>query len=153
MERVMKLKARDVMSSDVACCSKSTSLQEVAKMMVDCDCGEIPVVDEVGRPVGVVTDRDIVCRAVARGRNTLELTARDCMSSPVTTVGSGASIDEVCGLLEQNRIRRVPVVDRDGRCVGIVSQADIARSASKRAAADVLRSVSEPTERASATAH
>ena len=147
------MRVRDLMSSNVACCQTDTPLQEVAKMMVDCDCGEIPVADRSGRPVGVVTDRDIACRAVAQGRNALELTAGDVMTAPALTVTPEVSLAECCEMLEANQIRRLPVVDESGRCVGIVSQADIARHASKRNTAEVLRRVSEPSVRASAVAH
>ena len=75
---------KEVMTASPTCCLAETSLQEVAKMMVDNDCGEIPVIDsnETKKPLGVVTDRDIVCRTVAQGRNPLDLTASDCMSTP-----------------------------------------------------------------------
>jgi CBS domain-containing protein len=146
------MKVRDIMSSDVACCRTDTPLQDVAQMMVECDCGEIPVADDAGRPVGVITDRDITCRAVARGRNPLELTAADCMTRPALTVHPEASIDECCVMLEENQIRRAPVVDLEGRCVGIVSQADIARHASRRTTAEVVQRVSTPSPRASAIA-
>src|SRR6266568_4202653 len=76
------MKVRDMMTGDPACCTAETSLPEVARMMVDRDCGEIPVVDNTSSkvPIGVVTDRDIVCRTVANGLNPLDLTAADCMS-------------------------------------------------------------------------
>jgi CBS domain-containing protein len=120
-------------------------------MMVDCDCGEIPVVDnrESMRPVGVVTDRDITCRIVAEGKNPLEMMAADCMSTPCITIRDTASVDECCHLLEEHRIRRVPVVDGNGRCIGIVSQADIARRIDDYAR-EVVRQVSQPS---SHTAH
>jgi CBS domain-containing protein len=143
------MKVRDIMSDNVACCGSDTPLQDVAGMMVDCDCGEIPVADEGGRIIGVITDRDITCRAVARGRNPLELTAADCMTSPVVTVHADTSFDDCCNALEGNQIRRVPVVDEAGRCVGIVSVADIARGASGRTTAEVVQRVSRPSPRAS----
>ena len=146
------MKVNDVMSTNVACCVKDTPLKEVAQMMVDCDCGEVPVTDAAGRPVGVVTDRDITCRAVAKGRNPLELTAADCMTSPALTVTPDASLDECCEMLEANQIRRMPVVDATGRCVGIVSLADIARDAPKGETAKVVQRVSQPSVRASAVA-
>jgi CBS domain-containing protein len=119
-------------------------------MMVDCDCGEIPVVDDAGRPVGVITDRDITCRAVAQGRNPLQLSAQDCMTGPALTVTPETSLADCCRLLEENQIRRVPVVDDTGCCIGIVSQSDVARHASKRTTAEVVQRVSEPSVRASA---
>lgn len=136
---------REMMSTNVACCKTDTPLREVAKLMVDCDCGEIPVADRDGRPVGVLTDRDIVCRAVARGRNPLELRAGDVMTSPPVTIPADVALSDCCDVLEQNQIRRVPVVDGEGKCIGIVSQADIARHASKTETAEVVQRVSQPT--------
>jgi CBS domain-containing protein len=133
------------MSTNPACCGPETSLQDVARMMVDHDCGEIPVVDRDNRPVGVITDRDITCRTVAQGRNPLELHARDCMSSPVVTGTPDMDVDECCRKMEHHMIRRLPIVDAQGSCCGIVSQADIARSASARDTAELVRDVSAPT--------
>jgi CBS domain-containing protein len=118
--------ARDVMTPDPACCSPNTTLDTVAKMMVENDCGEIPIVDVSDRPVGVVTDRDIVCRVVAEGKNPMAHTAEECMTSSVVAVRTDASIDEVISTMEDHQIRRVLVVDEGGCCAGIISQADIA---------------------------
>jgi CBS domain-containing protein len=139
------MKVKDVMSKNVACCGSDTPLQDVAAMMVDCDCGEIPVADGRGRLLGVVTDRDITVRTIAQGRNPLMLTAADCMTSPAVTVEEEMSIADCCDTLEQNKIRRVPVVDTAGRCIGIVSLADIAREASGRKTAEVVQEVSKPS--------
>ena len=138
------MKVKDVMSKNAACCGSDTPLQDVAAMMVDCDCGEIPVSEARGRVIGVVTDRDIVVRGIARGRNPLELVAGDCMSCPAVTVPADMNIKDCCDVLERNQIRRVPVVDAGGACIGIVSLADIARNASGRATAEVVQEVSKP---------
>src|SRR5688500_15966494 len=79
------MRVRDIMSKNVACCSPETSLPEVARMMVDNDCGEIPVVTVSRVPIGVVTDRDITCRTVAEGKNPLLMEAGDCMTTPCVT--------------------------------------------------------------------
>jgi CBS domain-containing protein len=139
------MRVRDIMSKNVACCSPETSLPEVARMMVDNDCGEIPVVNASRVPIGVVTDRDITCRAVAEGKNPLLMEAGDCMTTPCVTVTPETSLEECCETLESNRIRRVPVVDETGACCGMVSQADIARHAPKTETAEVVKKVSEPS--------
>ena len=146
-----EMKVQDVMSKDVACCGINTSLQDVASMMVDYDCGEIPVSDTDGRLAGVITDRDIVIRTVARGINPVELIARQCMTTPAVTVTPETSIKDCCDVLERNQIRRVPVLDASGCCCGIVSLADIARHASGRATAEVVQEVSKPAVRTSAS--
>ena len=139
------MRVKDIMSTTVACCSPDTTLPEVARMMVDNDCGEIPVVNASGVPIGVVTDRDITCRAVAEGMNPLSMVAGDCMTTPCVTVTPETSLDECCQALEKNKIRRVPVVDEAGACCGMVSQADIARNAPKSETAEVVKKVSEPS--------
>jgi CBS domain-containing protein len=123
-----------------------TPLQEIARMMVQCDCGEIPVVERLGlaKPVGVVTDRDIVTRAVAEGRSPLTLTAGDVMTSPAVTAKEAEGIDNIKRLMERHQIRRVPVVDQNGLICGIVSIADIARHDSRKDTGEVVRQVSAP---------
>lgn len=140
------MRAFDLMSSFPACCEPRQSLAEVARLMVDHDCGDIPVVDthDSARPIGMITDRDIVCRAVARGLNPLTLRAEDCMTTPVFTVSPDTSILECCRLMEERQIRRLPIVDQDGRCCGVISQADIAREAGRKAAGTLVREVSRP---------
>ena len=146
------MKVKEVMTADPACCIPETTLQEVAQMMIDHDCGEIPVVanKKTKVPIGVVTDRDVVCRTVARGLNPLDLTVADCMSKPCVTVTPDMSVQACSRILEENKIRRVPVVDADGSCCGIVALADIALHAGKGVTAEVVKEVSEPTAAAAA---
>jgi CBS domain-containing protein len=146
------MQVKEVMTADPACCISETGLQEVAQMMVDHNCGEIPVVEnkEMKLPIGVITDRDIVCRTVAQGRNPLDLTVADCISKPCVTVTPDMSIEECSRIMEENRIRRVPVVDAAGGCCGIVALADIALHAKKSMAGEVVKEVSTPTAAASA---
>src|SRR5437660_9469770 len=146
------MQVKEVMTADPACCISETALQEVAQMMVDHDCGEIPVVDnkETKLPIGVITDRDIVCRTVARALNPLELTVADCMSKPCVTVTPDMSVEECSRILEENKIRRVPVVDADGSCCGIVALADLALHAGKGVTAEGVKEVSEATAAAAA---
>src|SRR4030095_2653771 len=146
------MQVKEVMTADPACFTSETRLREVAKLMVDNDCGEIPVVDneKTRKPIGVITDRDIVCRTVAQGLNPLNQTVADFMSKPCVTVTPDMSVEECARVLEQNKIRRVPVVDSAGSCCGIVAQADIALSAREKVA-QVVKEVSEPTSASAAT--
>ena len=132
----------DLMTPHPASCSPDTSLEDVARMMADHDCGEIPIVDGA-MLVGVVTDRDMVVRLVARGKNPLELTAESCMTAPVVSVKLGSRADDSLQLMQIHQIRRVPVVDETGALHGIVAQADVARHATPNATADVVREISE----------
>jgi CBS domain-containing protein len=135
-------RARDVMTPDPACCTPNTSVDDIAKMMVQNNCGEIPVIDTADRIVGVVTDRDIVCRVVAEGKNPVGYNAESCMSSSVVTVGEDSPIENVVATMERHQIRRVPVVAADGSCVGIISQADVARARPEHDVAELVREVS-----------
>jgi CBS domain-containing protein len=146
------MQVRDIMTENPACCTPDTSLKQVALMMVEHDCGEIPVVGSGDRRtlVGVITDRDICCRAVAEGRDPATTAAGECMSSPVVTVTPETDVADCCQTMEANMIRRIPVVDaRSGFCCGIVSQADIAERASQKQAGEVVVEVSRPTDAAS----
>ena len=140
-------RVKDVMTQSPACCVPGTPLPEVALLLTQYDCGAIPVVENTvtGRPVGVITDRDIACRAVAAGRNALELRAVDCMTTPCVTAAEDMSLDEGVALMEGNRIRRIVVVNDSGAVCGIVAQADLARKAKEQTIVEVLRTVSEPT--------
>lgn len=139
------MNVKEVMSADPACCTADTPLTEVARMMLECDCGCIPVVDdnETKKPVGMITDRDITIRTVAEGRNPLDLTASDAMTVNVMTVTPETSIEECCNIMEENQIRRVAVVDQNGSCCGMVAQADIAVNADGRKTAEVVQEVSK----------
>jgi CBS domain-containing protein len=145
------MQVKEIMTADPACCTPDSTLQRVAEMMVENDCGEIPVVENIANmvPVGVITDRDITCRTVAKGLNPLVMTAGDCMTTPCVTVTPDMSLDECCRRMEENQIRRVPVVDAGGACCGIVALADVARHAGKRDTAEVVKEVSEPSSSAS----
>jgi len=114
--------------------------------MKEINAGVIPIVESSRsrRPVGVVTDRDIAIRVVAEGRDVARTTTREVMSSPVVTVNPDTDIERVCEILEQRRVRRLPVVDAQGDLVGMVAQADIATHAPERETADVVRSISQP---------
>ena len=145
------MNVKDIMTTEPATCTPDTSLEEIAKLLVKYDCGAIPVVGsrEARKPVGIVTDRDIVCRVIATGEDVGARTAEDCMSSPCVTVAPTASLDACCEKMEQNRIRRLVVVDEEGFCVGVVSQADIARHMVSKAG-EVVKEVSRPSSSASA---
>lgn len=119
-------------------------------MMLEKDCGEIPVVESADnlKPAGVITDRDIVCRAVALNKNPLELRAVDVMTKTVVSVTPDTTVDECCDIMEENQIRRLPVVDQNGEICGMVSQADIALHTPEEKAAEVLRFISQPSARA-----
>lgn len=139
------MKVKEIMTAVPAVCDRDTPLEEVARTMVGRDCGAIPVVDRNDNGVaGIITDRDIVVRAVAEGRNPLSLTAASCMTSPVHTIREDASLDDCTDLMESKKVWRVPVVAASGALVGIIAQADVARHASRQDAGELVRDVSAP---------
>jgi CBS domain-containing protein len=137
------MKVRDVMTAETVACLPDAPLPEVARVMCDNDCGALPVVDVAGRVLGVITDRDIACRAVAQERDVRHATAEECMSPNAITTTPEATLDEARRLLAANQIRRLVVVDRDGRCAGMLSQADIARRAPPAETGQLVREVSQ----------
>jgi CBS domain-containing protein len=139
------MKVKEIMTAVPAVCGPDTPLTEVARTMVGRDCGAVPVVGAGDKRVaGIITDRDIVVRSIAEGRNPLSLTASACMTSPVFTIDENASLDDCTDLMESKKVRRVPVVSSSGALVGIVAQADVARHASRQEAGELVRDVSTP---------
>lgn len=133
-----------VMTANPACCGRETSLKEVARLMADNDCGMIPVVDQQGMPLGTITDRDIAVRAVAKGGDMNNCCAGDYMSEPVRTVSQDSTLADCCAAMESAQLRRMPVVDSQGRVVGVVAQADIALNSSPSTTAEVVQEISRP---------
>jgi CBS domain-containing protein len=141
------MSVQTIMTPNPVSCTVSTPLRDVAKLMLDNDCGQIPVVAEDGslRPIGVVTDRDIVIRLVAQGSNPVLAAAGEAMSTPCVTVTCDTSLRECCDVMESNQIRRVPVVDAQGNLCGIVALADIALSGQDAKTVEVVKEVSATT--------
>jgi CBS domain-containing protein len=135
----------EIMTHNVATCTPQSTLKEVAQQMIDYDCGEIPVVESASsmRVVGVITDRDIAVRGVAKGISPEEGSAKDCMTSNVHTVTLKSTVETVMDLMEDKQVRRVPVVDDSGNICGIVAQADVARHAREDRVAEVVKDISK----------
>jgi CBS domain-containing protein len=121
----MRATVRDLMTPDPVTVDESTPLQQVALVMKEQDIGDV-IVERQGTPAGIVTDRDIVVRALAENEDARTLQAGDICSGDVVSVGPDDGIDDAAGLMRDAAVRRVPVVD-DGRVVGIVSLGDLAR--------------------------
>ena len=136
-----------VMTDNPACCTPDMPLSEVARLMVENDCGEIPVVEDMAsrKLTGVITDRDITTRIVATGRNSAEARAADCMTTPCVSVTAESTMETCCEVMETNKIRRVPVVDARGGVIGIVALADVVRTANAATTQSVVKGVSSDT--------
>lgn len=142
------MKAKDIMTAAPCCCSPNDSVQDVARTMRDNDCGAVPIVDG-GCVVGIVTDRDLAVRALAEGKGS-DTRVGDFITTNPCCCNADDDVRDIEKLMADNQVRRVPIVDAVGFCVGIVSQADLARAAlhgervSEHEVAIVVERISEP---------
>lgn len=132
---------RGVMTSKICSIDADKPVAYAAKMMRDEDVGLAPIVDG-DRLVGTLTDRDIAVRVVAEGRDPETTRVRDVASTDLVTVDPQQDLDEALRLMAEHQVRRIPVVEEDGRLVGIVAQADVARSADDRVTGEVVEQIS-----------
>ncbi|EYD71468.1 Inosine-5-monophosphate dehydrogenase [Limimaricola hongkongensis DSM 17492] len=114
--------------------------------MAEQSIGALPVLNDAGEPVGVVTDRDICCGAVAEGKSG-ETAVSDVMSSDVLTTSAEEEVSSCCDKMEERQVRRAVVTDEAGKCCGMVAQADVAREAQGTETADLVQKVSQPEGR------
>lgn len=146
------MKVSELMTKNPTCVTLDQSIRDAAIQMEKCDCGCLPVSDDKngGRLVGVITDRDIAIRAVARGFGP-DARVRDVMTPNPASCRADDDVKELERIMSEKQVRRVPVVDDSGRCLGIVAQADLARAAdqekdiSDRDVAQVIENISAPT--------
>lgn len=143
------MRVAEAMSRDVQVTTPDQSIIEAAKMMADCDCGVLPV-RENDRLVGMLTDRDIVVRGLAQGKDG-NSQVRDVMSAEVKYCFEDDDVDDVARNMGDLQIRRLPVVSRDKRLVGIVSLGDIATTEEQDSAGEALSSISEASSQHSST--
>lgn len=136
------MKIRDIMTTDVTTVELDTTLEEIATIMRHEDVGAVPVVDD-DELVGIVTDRDIVVRCIAEGRDPSEACAEDVLTGGLVTVEPGQDVNQAAELMARNQIRRLPVV-HDGQLIGMVSLGDIAvKQKNDEVSGDALEDISE----------
>lgn len=135
------MKVKDVMHRGVTWVEPETPIREVARKMRDDDIGSIPI-GENDRLVGMVTDRDIICRGVADGADIAVLTARDVMSKPILYCRADEELESAIRTMEKNKIRRLPVIDQDERLAGMLALGDISSIGGEELAGEVMRHVS-----------
>ena len=143
------MKAREIMTANPACCTPEDTAQTAARLMVENDCGCLPVVSDMESReiVGVVTDRDLTARGTAEGRGP-DTPVREMMSGSPSCCTPDDDVEEVERIMAERQVRRVPVIDEGGCCVGMVAQADLARedrAVSDREVGRTVERVSEPT--------
>lgn len=133
---------REFMTTDAQCIKENQSLADAARMMLDLDCGSLPICGDDGKLKGMITDRDIVLSCVAVGRDPREMMARDLAAGKPFWVDADASVDAAIEIMETNQIRRLPVI-ADHKLVGIISQGDIARNYSEARVGELVEHISE----------
>jgi len=137
------MKLNQIMTRDVEVIHPDDTLQTAAQKMRDRDIGFLPVCDG-DRLIGVLTDRDLITRALAEGTESKALLGRDLVTSPAIYCFDDQSVDESAKLMHDNQIRRLVVLNRDKQMVGVISLGDLAMTANDKLTGDVLQSVSEP---------
>jgi CBS domain-containing protein len=142
--------AQDIMTENPACCTPTDTVEHAAKLMIENDCGCVPVVDdtETNRLLGVVTDRDLACRCLGEGKGA-DTRVSEVMSANPSCCTPDSDLQEVEQIMAMRQVRRVPVIDDQGCCVGMISQADLARenrAVGNREVGRVVERVSEPTD-------
>ena len=131
---------RDVMSKDFKFIDPDTTIQDAARQMRDGDFGFLPV-GENDRLIGMVTDRDITVRSTALGQDPAAVTAREVMTPKTYYCFDDQSVEEICDNMAEIKVRRLPVVNRDKRLVGIVSLGDVSQAAHRAKAGDALQEI------------
>ena len=133
---------REVMTSNPKTVETSAPVVEAARIMRDEDAGIVPIV-EGDQLVGTITDRDIAIRVIAEGKDPQSTKVDEIASKQVVTIDPQQDLDEALRLMAQHQVRRLPVVEEDGRLVGIVAQADVARVGDDSQTGEVVEQISK----------
>ncbi|MFC9354563.1 CBS domain-containing protein [Arthrobacter sp. NPDC057013] len=133
---------REFMTTDAQCIKENQSLAEAARMMLDLDCGSLPICGDDGKLRGMITDRDIVLKCVAVGHDPREMMARDLATGRPYWIDADANVDAAIEMMERYQVRRLPVI-ADHKLVGIISQGDIARNYSEDRVGELVEHISE----------
>jgi CBS domain-containing protein len=133
---------RDVMTSEPCTIDAGKSVAYAAKMMRDEDVGLAPIVED-DKLIGMLTDRDIAIRVVAEGRNPDQVTVGEVATTQVVTIDPQQDLDEALRIMAKHQVRRLPVVEEDGRLVGIVAQADVAREGDDKRTGALVEEISQ----------
>ena len=133
---------RDIMTTNPSTIEPDQSVVEAAKIMKQEDAGVVPVTEN-GRLTGMVTDRDIAIRVVAEGKDPQSTAVREVASKNLVTIDPQQDLDEALRLMAKHQVRRLPVVEEDGRLVGVVAQADVAREGDDTKTGQVVEEISQ----------
>jgi CBS domain-containing protein len=137
----MAKKARDVMNSPAKCVGENDTISEAAKQLAELDVGSMPICGEDDRLKGMLTDRDIVVKVIAQGKDPGQVKAGELGEGKPVTIGADDSVEEALSVMSEHAIRRLPVIDGHD-LVGIVSQADVARELPEEKIGDLVEAIS-----------
>jgi CBS domain-containing protein len=141
------MQVSEIMTPRVECTRPDATLREAAQMMRDLDVGPLPVCGDNDRLEGIITDRDIVIRAVSEGQDPSKIPVRDVMTPGIIYCYEDQDVSEAAQLMEENQVRRIVVLNSDKRLVGIVSLGDLAVDThDEQLAGHTLEAVSEPAK-------
>jgi CBS domain-containing protein len=138
----MGQRIREIMTSNPSTIEPDKPVAEAARIMKQEDAGVVPVTEN-GRLTGMVTDRDIAIRVVAEGKDPQSTSVREVASTDLVTIDPQQDLDEALRLMAKHKVRRLPVVEEDGRLVGVVAQADVARTGDDTQTGQVVQEISE----------
>jgi len=133
------MKVSEIMTPDVHVCVPGASLERAARIMWDEDCGCVPVIDGEGRPLGLITDRDVCMGTLARGGALGDAPVDASMSQPPVTCKADDTVEEAERIMCEHQIRRLIVVDDDGKLAGLVSLSDLVQAVPSEGQAEALR--------------
>ena len=137
----MAKKARDVMTPDAKCAGENDTVADAAKQLKELNVGSMPICGEDDRLKGMITDRDIVVRVIAEGKDPAQTKVGELAQGKPVTIGADDSIEEALDVMSEHKIRRLPVIDGHD-LVGIVSQADIATELPEEKVGDLVEAIS-----------
>lgn len=135
------MKVKEAMHKGAEWIAPDTPVGDIARKMRDLDIGALPV-GEADKLIGIVTDRDIVCRGLVNGKDPGKLTARDVMTGPIVWCMDDEDLDDAARIMESKRIRRLPVIDRNKRMVGMLSLGDVSHAGKPNLSGELLQAVS-----------
>jgi CBS domain-containing protein len=140
------MKVKEVMTQFPQCCHINDVAQTVAQMFRDGDIGAVPVLSDGGRIEGIITDRDLCCSILAEGLDPRTTRIEAFVSRTLITCRPEQSLDSCQQLMQVHQVRRIVVIDGDERCIGMVSQADVARTAESQKIHRTVAEISRPSQ-------
>jgi CBS domain-containing protein len=140
------MKVREIMTPDPVCCTPEDHAQKIAKIMCEQNVGSVPVVlDQQSRKLlGMITDRDLCCHIVAAGLDPKTTRIEKFITLNPVTCRDGENLENCERLMQEHQIRRVPIVDAEGRCIGIIAQADLALREKAEKVSKTVAEISKP---------